>query len=334
MQAALQTTALLNNATKDDLVICLISGGASALWCDVPPGATLQAVQQTFDLLMKSGAAIHEVNAVRKHLSSIKGGQLIRHCGGARVCSLIISDVPGDDLDVIASGPTVADASTFAAAHDVLLKYNLLHGVPHCIRQHIEKGIAGFIAETPKAGDALFYNTTNKIIGSNSIALLAAETKAKDLGYHTHVMPQPTTGDAAAAAQQMVAFAFAYTGPKPVCILQGGETTVQVTGAGKGGRNQHFAVAALQELYKQQPQPLAGAITILSAGTDGTDGPTDAAGGVVNSHTLLKAKEKGLSLQAYLKNHDTYHFLEQTSSLLVTGPTQTNVMDIMILTIT
>ncbi len=334
VEAVQQTLELLQKATPDDLIICLISGGASALWCDVPPGAPLKEVQQTFDLLLKSGADIQEVNTVRKHLSGIKGGQLVRHCGGARVCSLIISDVPGDDPDVIASGPTVADASTFIQAYSVVLKYGLLSLLPQSIIRHLEKGAAGSIAETPKKGDALFCHTTNKIIGNNQTALLAAGQKANALGYHTHVIAEQATGDAEAAAKKLVQFAFAYNGPKPACILQGGETTVQVSGAGKGGRNQHFALAALQALEQIPYKTFAGNITLLSAGTDGTDGPTDAAGGVVNAQTLLTAQQKGLSVSQYLNNHDAYHFLAHTNSLLVTGPTQTNVMDLMIAIIT
>lgn len=325
-----ETLQLLEKVSDQDIVICLISGGASALWCDVPTGITLPEVQATFDQLIRSGAAIHEVNTVRKHLSNIKGGQLIRHCQGARVFSLIISDVPGDDLGVIASGPTVADASAFEDVHAILSKYNLLAQLPQSVQLHMKQGRNGLIAETPKPGDPLFQHTTNAIIGSNQVAVAAAAKQASEMGYHTHVIPSLITGDAAAEASKLVEAAAQYKGEKPACIIQGGETTVQVTGQGKGGRNQHFALTALYELSKYEDKNAAGNITILSGGTDGTDGPTDATGAVVDQLTLKRAAEKDLDIAAYLHGHNAYPFLELTGSLVITGPTQTNVMDIMI----
>jgi glycerate 2-kinase len=325
-----ETLALLKKVTDQDIVICLISGGASALWCDVPPGITLSEVQTTFDQLIRSGAAIHEVNTVRKHLSGIKGGQLVRHCQGARVFSLIISDVPGDDLGVIASGPTVADASTFEDVYAILSKYNLLAQLPQSVRRHMEQGRNGLIVDTPKPGDPLFQPTTNTIIGSNEVAVAAAAKQAKEMGYHTHVIPSLITGDAAVEAKKLVETAIQYKGEKPACIIQGGETTVQVTGQGKGGRNQHFALTALYELSKWKDKGIAGNITILSGGTDGTDGPTDATGAVVDQDTLTRAIEKHLDIPSYLRENNAYPFLELTGSLVITGPTQTNVMDIMI----
>lgn len=325
-----ETLQLLEKVTSQDIIICLISGGASALWCDVPPAITLPEVQTTFDQLIRSGAAIHEVNTVRKHLSGIKGGQLIRHCQGARVFSLIISDVPGDDLGVIASGPTVADASTFQDAHAILAKYNLLEGLPQSVQRHIEQGRSGMIADTPKPGDPLFQHTTNTIIGSNKVAVAAAAKQAKAMGYHTHVIPSLITGDAATEAKKLVEAAIQYKGERPACLIQGGETTVQVTGQGKGGRNQHFALTALNELNNRKDKMLTDNITILSGGTDGTDGPTDATGAVVDQLTVTRAAAKHLDIAAYLKENNAYPFLELTGSLVITGPTQTNVMDIMI----
>jgi len=330
VNAVTQTIKLLKKATKDDVVICLLSGGASALWCDLPPGATLKEVQATFDQLIKSGGAIHEINTVRKHLSYFKGGQLVKACGGAAVFSFIISDVPGDDLEVIASGPTVPDASTFEDAKAILEKYKLLSLLPQSITQHIEDGIKGIIKDTPKPGDPLFLNTVNRIIGNNKMAVLEAAYMAKKLGYHVQVVDHLITGDAEIEAKTLVEFARQYKGPKPVCILQGGETTVKVTGTGKGGRNQHFTLAALNELNKLHQQNISDEITILSGGTDGTDGPTDATGAVVDNDTLIRVLHDGLSIEDYLMKHDAYHFFEQTNSLIITGPTQTNVMDIMI----
>lgn len=330
VQAVAQTLRLLEKATPDDLVICLISGGASALWCDLPPGLTLPDVQATFDQLIRSGAAIGEINTVRKHLSAIKGGQLLRHCGGARVFSLIISDVPTDELAVIASGPTVADASTFQDAKAILVHHKLFSVLPPGIQRHLNRGLAGAIAETPKPGDSLFANTVNQVIGSNAMAVRAAANQARALGYHTHIVSQPVTGAAEAEAENLVALAATYQGGKPVCIIQGGETTVNVTGRGKGGRNQHFALAALNALKARQQDPALSGLTLLSGGTDGTDGPTEATGAVVDRQTLALAIQKNLSIDAYLTNQDAYHFLAQTDSLLITGPTQTNVMDIML----
>jgi glycerate 2-kinase len=329
VEAVAETLQLLERVTKDDVVICLISGGASALWCDLPPGLSLPDVQATFNQLIRSGANIQEINTVRKHLSAIKGGQLVRHCNGAKIFSLIISDVPGDDLDAIASGPTVGDLSTFRDAQAILEKYALLSSLPKSIVTYIRKGMEGGIVETPKPGDPLFSNTVNKVIGSNQVALRAAAKKATDLGYHTYVIPSLVTGDAEVEARKLVCLAHEHKGNKPVCILQGGETTVKVTGEGKGGRNQHFALAALQELSKEQYTRTLDDIIVLSGGTDGTDGPTDAAGAVIDKETLARAANLQLDIAQYLKEQDAYHFLQQTNSLLITGPTQTNVMDIM-----
>ncbi len=329
VEAVSKTIRLLDKATKDDIIICLVSGGASALWCDLPEGISLSDMQTSFDALIKSGAAIDEVNTVRKHLSKLKGGQLIRYCHGAKVFSFVISDVPGDKMDVIASGPTVADTSSFHDAYAVLEKYSLFNLLPGSIRSHIEKGIHGIIDETPKPGDRIFANSYSKIIGNNAKALEAAANNAEALGYHVCIINQLITGDAAAEAKKLMQFAFGYNGPKPVCILQGGETTVRVSGKGKGGRNQHFVLTALKKLVSLTKENLLHNITVLSGGTDGTDGPTEAAGAVVDLKTLPVIFKEDLSIDMYLENNDAYHFFEKTGSLLITGPTQTNVMDIM-----
>ena len=326
VEAVRKTMKVLEKAGKDDIVICLISGGASALWCDIPQGITLGEMQATFDALIRSGAAIDEINTVRKHLSQLKGGQLTSHCHGAKVFSLVVSDVPGDLMDVIASGPTVPDPSTYQDAFHILEKYNLLAILPQNILTHIDRGIKGIIAETPKPGDQLFINSYHKIIGNNVMALEAAAKKAKALGYHVHIIDHIITGDATSEAKKLMNFVLEYRGPKPSCILQGGETTVTVTGKGKGGRNQHFVLAALKELKKLPEDIIFNNITVLSGGTDGTDGPTDAAGAVADLKTLSGVD---LSIDVYLDNHDAYHFFEKTGGLLMTGPTQTNVMDIM-----
>ncbi len=330
VEAVNQTISLLKNAGPSDLVICLLSGGASALWCDLLPGISIGDTQTVFDLLIKSGAGIQEINTVRKHLSRIKGGQLIRHCGGAKLFSLIISDVPGDDLSVIASGPTTADPSSFADVFHILKDHQLLEKLPAAVRIHLEKGLNGAIAETPKPGDELFRFTHNMIIGSNSIALNAAVEKAKALGYIVHLRNGIVTGDTVIEAKAFISQLLEYKGKKPVCFLQGGETTVKVTGNGKGGRNQHFVLSALKEITDKFITTAEKNFIILSGGTDGTDGPTDAAGAIGDQNTLTILANKNLSIKQYLDNHDAYHLFEQTNGLLKTGPTQTNVMDIML----
>jgi glycerate-2-kinase len=311
-------------------VICLLSGGASALWCDLLPGITIGDMQTMFDLLIRSGAGIHEINTVRKHLSRIKGGQLLRYCGGAKLFSLIISDVPGDDISVIASGPTTGDSSSFADVFRILNTYQLLEKMPAAVRIHLDKGLNGIITETPKHGDELFRHTQNMIIGSNSIALKAAEKKAKALGYTVLLRNEIVTGDTVTEAKAFISQLLQHKGNKPVCFLQGGETTIKVTGNGKGGRNQHFVLSALKEIKDNFINAAEKNFIILSGGTDGTDGPTDATGAIANPDTLKILSDKNLSIELYLDNHDAYHLFEQTNGLLKTGPTQTNVMDMML----
>jgi glycerate 2-kinase len=322
-----QTLQLLEQVRKEDIVICLISGGASALWTDLPDGITLEDMKFTFDALLKSGAAIDEMNTVRKHLSGIKGGQLVPYCHGARVISLLISDVPGDKPEVIASGPAIADPSTFSDALQVLEKYNLHSILPAAVIHHIDQGINGIIDETPKPGDPVFDKCRHYIIGTNLMALKAASKKAKELAYQVTMIGQLMTGDCGEEAKNFVGNSINYPGKRPACILQGGETTVRVSGNGRGGRNQHFVLCALKELA-DNGNP--GNIFILSGGTDGTDGPTDAAGAVISSDLLSVAVAEGFSMDEYIYNNDSYHFFQKTGGLIITGPTQTNVMDIII----
>jgi glycerate 2-kinase len=314
----------VKNLTPKDIVITLISGGASALMADAPTGVLLQHLQQTIQLLLESGATIHEINTVRKHLSNIKGGWLAVHVQPAKLFSLILSDVVGDDLDIIASGPTVADSSTFADAAAVLNRFKLMDAIPFSVKQHFINGLCGNIADTPKQDHPAFGNTFNMIIGSNKIALQAAKDKALALGYQTTILSSAKTGEAKEVAKEFVYNLKRQSWQQPACLLMGGETTVTVKGNGKGGRNQEFALAAVMEL------PAEDNITVLSGGTDGTDGPTDAAGAVVDATTLLSAKHKKLDLKTFLENNDAYHFFEQAGGLIKTGPTQTNVMDVMI----
>lgn len=325
--SVLATQEILNltaGLTKDDVVIFLLSGGASALLADYPEGSSLKKVQHTYDLLLKSGADIHEMNTVRKHLSNVKGGQLARHIHPARLFSLILSDVVGDDLDVIGSGPTVPDKGTFQDAQKVLEKYNLTNQVPQVIAQHISNGCTSKIPDTPKEGDASFLSTQNFLIGSNQIALEAAASKARELGYQPHIISSTLQGEARELAKMIVEKTKGSVSSAPACLLWGGESTVKIKGKGLGGRSMELALAAGIELVGNIN------ITVLSAGTDGTDGPTDATGAFVNSYIMKKAAVAGLDASSYLDNNDSYNFFAQAGGLIKTGATQTNVMDIML----
>jgi len=324
VRATQEMIELLKTVQSGDIVLFLLSGGASALLADYPPGADLEEVQEVFGLLLKSGANIHEMNVVRKHLSTVKGGQLVRYADTNMWCSLILSDVVGDDLSIIGSGPTVADPSTFSEAVAVLDKYALMNKLPQVIHTHLQKGLTGSIAETPKPGDPQLSHVNNFIIGSNHIALEAAQRKAIALGYTTQLLTSTATGNAMDLAADLVAKAKQWKQSTPACLLMGGESTVTVTGNGSGGRNQHLVLAAVITLHDTP------GITILSAGTDGTDGPTDAAGAVADCNTMQYAAQQGIKATNYLDRHDAYHFFEKAGGLIKTGPTQTNVMDIML----
>jgi glycerate 2-kinase len=315
---------LVHDLTPQDVVIFLLSGGASSLLADCPEGAHLIEVQEVFDLLLKSGAEIHEMNKVRKHISHIKGGQLAKAIYPARLYALILSDVIGDDLDIIGSGPTAPDSSTFADAVAVLNKYQITDKLPAAVYQYLLEGFEGKIAETPKEGDACFVNTHNNIIGSNRIALLAAAEKARALGYDTHIITNTLKGEASVVGQTLAEEAMSWSGQRPACLLYGGESTVTIKGKGKGGRNMELALSAGSRCHSQPN------ITILAAGTDGTDGPTDAAGAVVNTDIMERAMALHGSPTSYIDNNDSYSYFMETDALLKTGPTQTNVMDIVI----
>jgi glycerate 2-kinase len=327
VQATSQLLQLLQDVQEDDVLIFLLSGGASALLIDYPPGSSLDEIQTVFTLLLQSGADIHEMNTVRKHLSAVKGGQLARRITAKAFCTIILSDVTGDNLDVIGSGPTVPDPGTFADARAVLEKYQLLDKVPLAVQKYIGQGCMGKIPDTPKPGDARFDGVYNFLAGTNKIALEAAAATASALGYTTHILTSTASGDAEQLAHWLIQKAINIGGNTPVCLLAGGESTVRVTGHGLGGRNQHLALAAGLAL------PSDIDITLLSAGTDGTDGPTDAAGAVTDSALMQAAQQQGLNAQQFLEQHDAYHFFEQAGGLLKTGPTQTNVMDIMVVLI-
>lgn len=315
VQAAAKVAEIASGATRNDLVICLISGGASALMPLPAEGFSLGEKQKLTQQMLAAGANIHEMNAVRKHLSRIKGGGLVRLAGEARVLTLILSDVIGDDLSTIGSGPTVPDPTTWDTVDEILARYKL----------RLPEGIAR--VETPKPGDPAFRRVTNIIVGSNTQSVDAAAAAAKKLGYRPLVLSTVMEGEAREAARFHVAVAREVIRARrpvasPACLLSGGEPTVTIRGSGQGGRNQEFALAAALDL-----QSLPG-VLVFSAGTDGTDGPTDAAGGFADSGTVARAAVNGRNARADLAENDSYKFLAAAGDLLITGPTRTNVMDI------
>ncbi|MBI1175379.1 MAG: HAD-IIB family hydrolase [Sideroxydans sp.] len=335
MAATQQLLQLAQAADERTLAICLLSGGASALLVAPAAGMTLQDKQQATGLLLRAGASIAELNAVRKHLSAVKGGRLAQAIYPARLLTLILSDVIGDRLDVIASGPTAADNSTFADALAVISKYGLQADMPPRVMQYLQHGMSGQITETVKSGDPCLRTTRNTIIGGINQALSVAADKARSLDYRTEIITSELQGEARAAAQMLAQRARAalplLRPGEQHCLICGGETTVTVRGTGKGGRNQELALAFAIEM-----ENVAG-VSLLSAGTDGSDGPTDAAGGMVDGNTAAQARSLGIVPEQYLDNNDSYAFFRQldalsgSSSHFITGPTGTNVMDIQIM---
>lgn len=330
LEGAREMLDLARAAGENDLVVCLISGGGSSLMPLPAPGIELSDKQRTTQVLLGCGATIHEMNAVRKHISLVKGGGLARAAAPAQVVSLILSDVIGDDLDVIASGPTVPDTSTFALACEALERHGVRDRIPDAVRRRLEAGVRGEVPETPKPGDPLFKNVANIIIASNATAVDAAAQAAEGLGYHPLVLSSCIQGEAREVARVMAAIAREVSTTdrpvaKPACVLAGGETTVTLRGTGLGGRNQELALAAALDI-EGLPDVL-----VLAAGTDGTDGPTDAAGAMAFGDTVTRAREVGMSPRAYLENNDSYHFFKALGDLVVTGPTRTNVMDLLLI---
>lgn len=322
---------IATSAGRGELVLCLISGGGSALLADHPDGCTPGEMIIMNDLLVNCGANIIEINAVRKHISSVKGGQLARAVFPARLVSLILSDVPGDPLDVIASGPTSPDLTTFSQALRVLEKYDLMSRVPQGIINYLLEGEKGLHPDTPKSGDEIFSHTHNFLIGTNGLALEAASQVALGHNFNTVIMDAGLQGDAAKVAENIIETALRFQTDKneagSVCLLFGGETTLKMTGKGMGGRNQHLALLAAI-LLKNHP-----GITFLSGGTDGNDGPTDAAGAVVDSDTYIYGTSRGLKPEKFIHDFDSYNFFKKSGGHIITGPTMTNVMDIIVVII-
>lgn len=324
-QAAAQMIA---SAGAKDHVLVLLSGGASALMPLPAEGVTLQDVQQLTELLLRSGATIQELNAVRKHIDQLKGGQLARLAAPASLTSLLLSDVIGDRLDVIASGPTAPDPSTFADAWDVLARRDLLQATPPGVVERLRAGMRGEAPDTPKAGDPIFTQVTHTLVGSNRQAALAAVQAARDRGYDTLLLTTFLQGEARQVGLMLAGLAMGIRThgdplPPPACLVLGGETTVKVRGPGKGGRNQELALAAALALEG------IPSVAVMSLATDGTDGPTDAAGGIVDGGTLQAIERAGFDPYHELENNNAYPVLEAAGALLKTGPTGTNVNDLL-----
>ncbi|MEX2222637.1 MAG: glycerate kinase [Candidatus Rokuibacteriota bacterium] len=328
--AAREIRALAESARADDLVLVLVSGGGSALTPAPVPPITLADKQLITRLMLAAGATINQLNAVRKHCSLLKGGQLARAAAPARVRALLLSDVIGDPLDVIASGPTAPDASTFAEALAILERFDLASRAPAAIVERIERGTRGEIPETPKPEDPVFRHVTNTVIGNNALVVDAAAARARALGYPPHVLTRALEGEAREAARTLVAVARRIQegrGPvaAPACVIAGGETTVTVRGAGVGGRCQEWALAAAIELDG------VDGIVALAAGTDGTDGPTEAAGALADGGSAKRARARGQDPRARLAENDSNPVLAALGDLVVTGPTNTNLLDLYLL---
>jgi hydroxypyruvate reductase len=332
LQAAKKLLNLAGEADEKTLILCLMSGGGSSLMTLPAPGLSLLDKQEATQLLLDCGASIHEINTIRKHLSRIKGGRLAKAAYPAILACLVLSDVVGDNLDIIASGPAVADPGTFGQCLDIIRARGLGPKLPPAVLRHLENGVRGQVPETPKKGDPAFEKVSHFLIANNFLALQAAGKKAETLGYHTLILPSPIEGetrDAAVLHATLAKQILADGRPvkPPACILSGGETTVTLRGKGKGGRNQEFALASAVEI-----KGLEHAV-VLSAGTDGTDGPTDAAGALADGTTAERARRLGLAPEHFLSENNAYPFFEALSDLFKTGPTLTNVMDLHILLI-
>jgi glycerate 2-kinase len=324
LAAAAELERLASGVGAKSLAIVLVSGGGSALLPAPLPPLTLSDKQAVTSGLLASGAEIGEINCLRKHLSRLKGGRLVGLLGGAEVLALILSDVVGDRLESIASGLTVPDPGTYAEALDIVRKYGLQ--LPASARDVLERGLRGELEETPKPGDPRFARAHNLLVGTNRTGLEAARREAEDLGYRPVVLSSRLTGEAREVAKVLAAIALDQR--RPACVLAGGETTVRVRGRGRGGRNQECALAFLEELGRAGPA--AAGLHFLAASSDGTDGPTDAAGAFASRALLEESRRLGLRPAEYLRENDSYRFFQSVGGLLRTGPTNTNVCDYLI----
>ena len=321
---------LLSNAEENDLIIFLLSGGGSALLTSPLKGITLDDKKKMTQLLFECGTNIHEINTIRKHISSVKGGRLTQIAYPAQTISLILSDVIGDNIESIASGPTAPDPTTFQDCFDILNKYKLLDKLPKNIELFLKANKGKQENETLKPNNEIFNKVENLIVGSNMLALKEAEDKAKELGFNTLVLSSTISGNTTKAAKEHAFLAkeikHGHKEPlPPACVISGGETTVEIKGNGKGGRNQEFVLVSAMEIEGLKD------VVISSMNTDGIDGPTDACGAICDGNTTLCAKKINLDPQDFLDRNDSYHFFEKLGDLIKTGPTNTNVMDIHII---
>lgn len=329
VEGAHQVLRMAEGLSEDDVLLCLISGGGSALMTLPPEGVTLDEVRVTTDLLLRAGATIQELNCVRKHLDRLKGGRLARVTAPARAVALVLSDVCGDPLDVIASGPLSPDPTTFETAVHVLTAHDLWEQIPASVRHHLERGLEGEEEESPTDSDPVFGMVDVRVVGNNRLAAEATRREAERLGYRTLLLSTSIAGEAREVGRVLAAIgrevlASGEPLPPPCCLVAAGETTVTVKGDGRGGRNQELALGGALELQGER------GIVLASLGTDGVDGPTDAAGAIVDGSTIQRALEQGLDPLDTLARNDAYSFLQALGELIVTGPTGTNVMDIQI----
>lgn len=316
-------------AGANDLVLLLLSGGGSALMSLPPEGVALADIAAVTDQLLRAGAPIEDLNCVRKHLDRLKGGQLAREASPARVLALVLSDVVGNRLDVIASGPVTADPTTYADAIAVLERYGLERDAPPSVQAHLERGAAGEIAETPKPGDGVFGGVRVAVVGSGRHAAAAALADAESLGYEGLLLTDGLTGEAREVGGYLAEIGRRIRDsgqpiPPRACAAAAGETVVTVKGAGRGGRNQEVALGAAVALVG------ADGVLVAALGTDGVDGPTDAAGAIATWTTVARARAAGLDPEDALARNDSYPFFRALGDLIVTGPTGTNVMDLML----
>lgn len=323
---------IVENAEENDLVICLISGGGSSLMPLPRDKITIADKREITNALLKCGANINEINTIRKHISDFKGGWLAKKAYPATILNLILSDVVGDPLDFIASGPTVPDSTTFSDAIKILEKYGLWGKAPASIRKVLSDGKKGVIPETPKADDEAFKKVFNVVVGNNRLASQATCEYLKSKGLNTLLLTATLEGEARHVGTMLASMAREVTAsgnpiPKPAAIIAGGETTVTVTGKGKGGRNQEIALAASLKLKETD------GVVVASLSTDGIDGPTDAAGAIVDGKTLTKAAASSLAPEKFLAENDSYHFFSKLGDLIFTGPTGTNVNDISLIVV-
>ena len=323
---------LISRADENDLIICLISGGGSSLMPLPREGITLHDKGQVTNALLKSGATINEINTVRKHISSFKGGWLAKKAYPATILNLILSDVIGDPLDFIASGPTVPDSTTFGDAVKIVTRYRLWDNLPSSVRTLLDEGVRGLVAETPKEGDEAFSKVYNIVVGNNRSGTQAACAKLEERGVRSLLLTSSLEGEARHVGTALASIAEEIESSgnpllKPCAIVAGGETTVTVTGSGKGGRNQEIALAAALKVSGMN------GVVVASLSTDGIDGPTDAAGAIVDGRTVARAEKLGLDAKASLADNDSRNFFSRLDDLILTGLTGTNVNDVSVIVV-